>query len=503
MSTERQPSASEVLDFMDCLQRDEARRSTLASSWDLYQAAVLDELVGPNKIDAFAQAMQELHGEGLISYGTRSGGDLPSSSVWDGAEVQQMHNWRVTAEGRRDASLFRTERARANSESPSSDPLPRAGGSATELHDVFIAHASEDKDAVARPLAQALVALGWDVWLDELQLTIGDSLSRRIETALSRSRFGIVVLSPAFFAKEWPQRELAGLAAREIDTGSKVILPVWHNVDHHFIVQHSPVLADRLGALTESGIEKVARELSQALGKQPNTPPDPLSSVPADSAEPSDDSGPALFQIPTTDEQQADLVREEADWWEYRLFAGVLMQGRIRLEGKWHDHELRLPGGTWLVPTESAPDFLSYESGAISRYMQTLDRVFDPGVQEQAFGAPGVAGDPSRITHIALAVTKTYEGLMDWAAELRRNRVASEYEELLELNARMVDPLIRQIRDFIQHIADQIARIPLLIEEASAKGATPDAPMTLDLTLHVELDQENQERIHAAIEHLS
>jgi hypothetical protein len=72
-------------------------------------------------------------------------------------------------------------------------------------------------------------------------------------------------LSPAFFAKPWPQRELAGLAAREIDTGSKVILPVWHGVDRHYITQRSPVLADRLGAVTSAGIEHVADQVSVTL----------------------------------------------------------------------------------------------------------------------------------------------------------------------------------------------------------------------------------------------
>lgn len=132
--------------------------------------------------------------------------------------------------------------------------------------DAFISHASEDKQDVARPLADALTRLGWKVWLDELELRLGDSLSRQVDTALARSRFAVVILSPAFFAKEWPQRELAGLAARELATGAKVILPVWHNVDHTFVAQRSPTLADRLGVSTSAGIERVALEVSGALG---------------------------------------------------------------------------------------------------------------------------------------------------------------------------------------------------------------------------------------------
>ena len=138
-------------------------------------------------------------------------------------------------------------------------------------HDVFISHASEDKESVARPLARALADSGWTAWLDELEMTIGDSLSGRIDEALSRSRFGVVVLSPSFFAKHWPQRELAGLAAREADSGTKVILPVWHQVTRGDIVQLSPTLADRLGAPTSDGIDSVAGQIVQALEKATDT----------------------------------------------------------------------------------------------------------------------------------------------------------------------------------------------------------------------------------------
>lgn len=48
---------------------------------------------------------------------------------------------------------------------------------------VFISHASEAKDAVARPLAHQLRQFGLRVWLDSFELTLGDSLRRSIEAA--------------------------------------------------------------------------------------------------------------------------------------------------------------------------------------------------------------------------------------------------------------------------------------------------------------------------------
>jgi len=60
-------------------------------------------------------------------------------------------------------------------------------------------------------LAESLRKKGARVWYDEFTLKIGDSLRRSIDKGLTKSRYGIVVLSPAFFKKEWAQKELDGL----------------------------------------------------------------------------------------------------------------------------------------------------------------------------------------------------------------------------------------------------------------------------------------------------
>ena len=137
----------------------------------------------------------------------------------------------------------------------------------TDEWDVFISHASEDKDAVARPLASLLRQSGVRVWLDETELMLGDSLRQKIDEGLSKCRFGIVVLSPVFFAKRWPQRELDGLFARE-GSGDKHILHVWHHVDEQYIAARSPLLAGRLGVTTTLGLGPVWRAVCDALKEQ-------------------------------------------------------------------------------------------------------------------------------------------------------------------------------------------------------------------------------------------
>lgn len=129
--------------------------------------------------------------------------------------------------------------------------------------DVFISHASEDKDDFVRPLAAALTAMGLKVWFDEWTLTIGDSLRQKIDEGLLASDYGIVVLSRSFFAKEWPQAELDGLFAREMQ-GRKVILPVWHKVTRADVLEFSPMLAGKLAAPTDEGVEAVAAKVFAA-----------------------------------------------------------------------------------------------------------------------------------------------------------------------------------------------------------------------------------------------
>lgn len=75
-------------------------------------------------------------------------------------------------------------------------------------YDVFISHASEDKDGVVRPLALALKSKGINVWYDEFELKIGGSLRRKIDQGLSKSKFGIVVISRSFIKKGWTNYEL-------------------------------------------------------------------------------------------------------------------------------------------------------------------------------------------------------------------------------------------------------------------------------------------------------
>ena len=139
--------------------------------------------------------------------------------------------------------------------------------------DVFISHASEDKDNFVRPLARALEARRLRPWYDEFTLRPGDSLRRSIDHGLLTSQAGIVILSPAFFGKRWPNYELDGLVQLNAGDPGQVagsgsggrLIPVWYEVDAAAVARYSPSLANLVALQSTDGIEAVADRLLAAL----------------------------------------------------------------------------------------------------------------------------------------------------------------------------------------------------------------------------------------------
>ncbi len=189
------------------------------------------------------------------------------------SQVIQQRRERTAKQDGIGASLGIPRASRKAPEPPSREPRTKRTRAAARREpapsepkqwDVFVCHASEDKAEIARPLAEALQAEGLNVWYDEFSMTVGDSLRRKINEGIARSRFGVVVLSPTFFSKEWPQNELDGLTALEVE-GRKVILPVWHEIERVGVAEFSPILADRLAASTDEGLDVLVAKLLRAI----------------------------------------------------------------------------------------------------------------------------------------------------------------------------------------------------------------------------------------------
>ncbi|WP_027142540.1 DUF1883 domain-containing protein [Mesorhizobium sp. WSM3626] len=132
-------------------------------------------------------------------------------------------------------------------------------------YDVFISHASEDKEEIVRELATAIRSRGLKVWYDEFELRIGDSLRRKIDHGLANSRVGLVILSEAFFKKGWTNYELDGIVSRSVN-GEQQLLPIWHKVSKADVMRFSPSLVDKVARSTlDNTPDEIATEIAELL----------------------------------------------------------------------------------------------------------------------------------------------------------------------------------------------------------------------------------------------
>lgn len=154
-------------------------------------------------------------------------------------------------------------RARAIERVPGIDHSAAPTDTAAKEYDVFVAHASEDKEAVVRPLVDALTSRGIRAWYDEFELRVGDKPMQVIDEGLKRSERGIVVLSPSFFSKDWSQLELSAMVSTM--QASRPILPIWHNITAGDIGKYSPILSGILAAKTADGLESVIDQLCRSI----------------------------------------------------------------------------------------------------------------------------------------------------------------------------------------------------------------------------------------------
>ena len=130
--------------------------------------------------------------------------------------------------------------------------------------DFFISYASDDRD-VAEALERSLAKAGYKVWRDRGQLTLGDSLTAKINEGLASSKFAIVILSDAFLRKNWPRAGADALQARAIAAGQKVILPIRRNLTHEEMAKYLPLLGDKLTIAFEDNLDEVVGEIQRAI----------------------------------------------------------------------------------------------------------------------------------------------------------------------------------------------------------------------------------------------
>ena len=203
--------------------------------------------------------------------------------------------------------------------------------------------------------------------------------------------------------------------------------------------------------------------------------------------------------VPKTAAQQRALLKERPPFWEYLLFAGVLYQGKLNLEQKWYDHQIHYarPNGQRFKDTKNAAEFLGGQLSDVAKIVSGTVLAFDTVFQEQAFGAPGSAGDPLRIEYMSRHLLINYEELLDRAAAIRGASISKDLTNLFELTARFLDKPISGIREFIDDMAREVEKIPEHLKRADGEH------LQINLNLALTTDPVIQEAINGELRNLT
>lgn len=129
-------------------------------------------------------------------------------------------------------------------------------------HGIFLSHTSADKSFVRELKTQLEMHGVKDVWLDEAEIQIGDSLTKKIEEGLTRTKYIGVVLSPRSIKSSWVERELQIAINREIGTGEVVVLPLLYEKCELPVFLQGKMYADFTSSDShDENLQKVLRRL--------------------------------------------------------------------------------------------------------------------------------------------------------------------------------------------------------------------------------------------------
>lgn len=177
--------------------------------------------------------------------------------AWNRTMNRLAARWNRKLEAEAVATEYRAVQVASGTAAPKGSPL----------FDVFISHATEDKNYV-EPLVKALEAAGIRVWFDRNTLEWGDDLRSSIDRGLANCRYGIVVFSKVFLQKKkWTEYELNSLFALE-QQDRKIILPIWHGITRDDFLQYGAGFADRLAKISsKDSYEDIVESLLALLGR--------------------------------------------------------------------------------------------------------------------------------------------------------------------------------------------------------------------------------------------
>jgi DNA-binding FadR family transcriptional regulator len=199
----------------------------------------------------------------------------------------------------------------------------------------------------------------------------------------------------------------------------------------------------------------------------------------------------AFIGVPKTADQETRLIEGDVDFWEYRLFAGALYQGREALEFKYRDRKAGIDSSRVRLNVHDANRVLQHAIHRVAAAVGTIEQILSPTAQQRAFGPPGEPGDAAAIRHLAQRVVSVYEELLDTAAQLRSIEAPGFLQPAFRIASRYTDAPIAQFRRFIATAIDELEGVPeRATDVVEPRTIRPDLVLRLDAAIQRELDAE-------------
>ncbi|MEW8050095.1 MAG: toll/interleukin-1 receptor domain-containing protein [Candidatus Thiodiazotropha sp.] len=99
----------------------------------------------------------------------------------------------------------------------------------TFLDDVFISYSRHDK-AFVKKLVERLKQAGVDIFYDEADIAIGESLAHSLQNAVQRAQYVLIVMSPEYFSSQWGKQELDLALQQEFENNRRKVIPLLHSL---------------------------------------------------------------------------------------------------------------------------------------------------------------------------------------------------------------------------------------------------------------------------------
>lgn len=305
-----------------------------------------------------------------------------------------------------------------------------------------------------------------DLWGEDLTEFFADVYERR-------SRYAVMFISAAYAAKPWTRLERRSVLTRAMQAESPYLLPV------RFDSTQLPGVRSTIGHL-EALKEGPAGVAAAIAGKLQN----PKS------------NGARMFngRVPRTDAEVAILLGERPGGWEYLLLGYWLATGIDENQSKYSDHLMRFAVAGEHVADDLALDRSSAELARLMTTIQVFEDLLDQRSQELALGAPGEAGDPDLIRHLANRMTSIYVQLLDWSYRVRA--IASSGEEgraMFRALSRYADQPIEAIRRFVEQFRIELDELSGLLE----RGETPRITLEIKFEIPESVTSEHHDAMRA------